>query len=124
MSKASTDRSPSVRRAPPPPPPSQSNTNSPTLSAAGSRTQRTNTAPPTTNKLPSPSSLKKCTINNSNNASSPIPKRSTLNQQPKDDLDMEVPANVDEVAMINNIKEEKDHFAASQDNEALVMRYF
>jgi hypothetical protein len=34
---------------------------------------------------------------------------------------MEVPANVDEVAMINNIKEEKEHFSASQDNEALVI---
>jgi hypothetical protein len=72
-------------------------------------------------KSTSPSSLKKYTVNNCN-GSSPIPKRSTLNQQPKEDLDMEVPANVDEVAMINNIKEEREHFSASQNEEALVTK--
>jgi len=56
--------------------------------------------------------------NSKSNGSSPIPKKSTLSQ--RDDVDVEVPANVDEVAMINNIKEEKEHYSASQDSKALV----
>ncbi|KAI8369759.1 WD40-repeat-containing domain protein [Blakeslea trispora] len=54
---------------------------------------------------------------------SPIPKRSApspLSETENEDL--EVPANVDEVAMINNIKEQNDHSPQHQDNEALSMR--
>lgn len=56
--------------------------------------------------------------------SSPIPKKSSLNQQLQDEDDMEVPANVDEVAMIHNIKEETDHYNASpQENNETLVRY-
>jgi striatin 1/3/4 len=52
--------------------------------------------------------------------SSPVLKRSTLSE---DDLE-ELPANVDEVAMINNIKEEKENYNSSQEhNETLVSRF-
>lgn len=114
----SNERSSSIRRAPPPPNNNNSNQNSPVLSAAGSRTQQQrNNNNNINNNNKQASSLKKYSTNS--NDSSPIPKKSTLSQ--RDDMDVEVPANVDEVAMINNIKEEKEHYSASQDSEALVM---
>lgn len=113
----SNERSSSIRRAPPPPNNNNSNHNSPILSAAGSRTQQQRNSNNNTNNNNKQTSLKKYSTNS--NGSSPIPKKSTLSQ--RDDMDVEVPANVDEVAMINNIKEEKEHYSASQDSEALVM---
>ncbi|KAI8380528.1 WD40-repeat-containing domain protein [Choanephora cucurbitarum] len=47
------------------------------------------------------------------------PKKSNLNEEP---VDLEVPANVDEVAMINNMKEQNENSSQHQDNEALSMR--
>ncbi|CAO0790592.1 unnamed protein product [Mucor circinelloides] len=107
---SSNERSSSIRRAPPPPN-NNSNQNSPVLSAAGSRTQQRSDS-----KSSSPL-MSQYKHNSRSNGSSPIPKKSTLSQ--RDDVDVEVPANVDEVAMINNIKEEKEHYSASQDSEAL-----
>ncbi|KAK4511366.1 uncharacterized protein ATC70_012581 [Mucor velutinosus] len=107
---SSNERSSSIRRAPPPPS-NSSNQNSPVLSAAGSRTQQRSES-----KSSSPL-MSQYKHNSKSNGSSPIPKKSTLSQ--RDDVDVEVPANVDEVAMINNIKEEKEHYSASQDSKAL-----
>ncbi|KAI8641506.1 WD40-repeat-containing domain protein [Parasitella parasitica] len=111
----SNERSSSIRRAPPPHN-NNSNQNSPVLSAAGSRGQQQQQQQQQQRKTSS--SLKKC--NGSSNASSPIPKKSTLSQ--REDIGVEVPANVDEVAMINNIKEEKENYSASQDSESLSLQ--
>ncbi|CEP14043.1 hypothetical protein [Parasitella parasitica] len=113
----SNERSSSIRRAPPPPNNSNSNQNSPVLSAAGARAQQQQQQQQQQQRNnKSASSLKK--HNGNSNASSPIPKKSTLSQ--REDIDVEVPANVDEVAMINNIKEEKENYSASQDSESLL----
>ncbi|CAO3657077.1 unnamed protein product [Mucor hiemalis] len=109
------DNNPSVRRPTPPPPPPQSfNTNSPVLVPA-SVAART----PSRKQKPSNASPKKTNAN----ISSPLPKKSSLSQQQTED-DMEVPANVDEVAMINNIKEETENYNASsqENNETLSMQ--
>lgn len=71
-----------------------SNTDSPRITQQQPQQQRTK---PTAKK---PST--------NNNTSSPILKKS------QDDI--EVPANVDEVAMINNINEETEHFKSSQES--------
>ncbi|KAI7901369.1 WD40-repeat-containing domain protein [Cokeromyces recurvatus] len=75
--------------------------------ATGTRSQRNN---------------KQLTVKKQNSYfSNPVQKKPIIDPL-KDDLDMEVPANVDEVAMINNIKEEKEQYSASQDNESLSMQ--
>lgn len=64
---------------------------------------------PRINQRNDKSTVKKTT----NNSDSSILKKSTLSQE-----ELEVPANVDEVAMINNIKEEKENY--KDNNESLV----
>lgn len=45
------------------------------------------------------------------------PKRNSDNQK-----DVQLPVNVDEVAMINNIKEETENYNPSENNQALVKK--
>jgi striatin 1/3/4 len=63
--------------------------------------------------------------NNANLVSSPIPKKSTLQhqyqEQEQEEDNMEVPANVDEVAMINNIKEETENYNSTHQKASMAI---